>query len=253
MIGLQLYSVRDEMEKDFEGTLRAVKEMGYDGVELCGFYGKTPAEVKKTLDDIGLIPISAHVGLYDLKNDTEGVVNDYKAVGCKNIVIPWIPEDMRPSSGNFETTVRDIANVAEKVNAMSVVMSYHNHDFEFEKIGEMYALDYLFNTVPAEHLKAEIDVCWVSDSGLDAVEYISKYKGRIPLIHIKDFFGKYRTEGFEFRPVGQGALNVSAVCETAVKECGTEWMIVEQDRPTPGKTALECVEQSVRFLRSLGY
>ena len=105
-IGLQLYSVRDDLAADFAGTLEKVKEMGYDGVEFAGLYGKSPAEVKKLCDEIGLIPISAHVPFAEMIADPEGVMADYALIGCAQIVIPYLTEDCRPGFDGFEGLIQ---------------------------------------------------------------------------------------------------------------------------------------------------
>ena len=97
-VGLQLYSVRENLEKDFEGTLRKVKEMGYSAVEFAGLYGNAPEKVKALCEEIGLVPLSAHVPFQELKADPEGTVECYKKAGCRYIVIPYLTEEYRPGA-----------------------------------------------------------------------------------------------------------------------------------------------------------
>ena len=127
-IALQVYTVRDTAEQDFVGTMRAVKEMGYDGVELAGTYGMTAVEVKKILDEIGLKLVSAHVGL-DLMED-DAVLDDYAAAGLKYIAIPWLTGPKTEEELN--ATMERIRNAGERCKARGMQMLYHNHDFEFE-------------------------------------------------------------------------------------------------------------------------
>ena len=107
-IALQLYSVRDELEKDFVGTLRKTKELGYDGVEFAGLYGHKPAEVRDVLSQIGLIPISAHVPFLDLVADPEKVVGEYAEIGCKYIVIPYLLPEYRPGEEKFSEVYQEL-------------------------------------------------------------------------------------------------------------------------------------------------
>ena len=113
-IGLQLYSVRDAMEKDFKGTLQQVKAMGYDGVEFAGLFNNTPEQVKAMCEEFGLNPISAHVPLADMLADVDKVIADYKAVGCKYIVVPYVTEERRPGGELFMQMVEEIRAIGEK-------------------------------------------------------------------------------------------------------------------------------------------
>ncbi|MBQ6706599.1 MAG: sugar phosphate isomerase/epimerase, partial [Clostridia bacterium] len=106
-IAIQVYSVRDVASKDLRGTLQQLKNMGYDGVEFAGLYDHKPEEIKQMVEEIGLIPISAHVPLDTLLADIPGVVADYKKIGCQYIAIPWISEERRPGGARYEETVAD--------------------------------------------------------------------------------------------------------------------------------------------------
>ena len=161
-LALQLYSVRENLEKDFFGTLRQVKEMGYEGCELAGLYGNEPEAIKSFCDEIGLTPISAHVTYGELISDIEKTVKMYKAVGCKYIAIPYLAEDLRYGTDKYEQVVADIVEIGKVCNEYGITLLYHNHDFEFAKTPSgAYALDELYSTVSADLLQTEIDTCWV--------------------------------------------------------------------------------------------
>lgn len=271
-VALQVYSVRDFAEKDLKGTLQKVKEMGYDGVEFAGLYGHTPAEVKSMVEEIGLNPISAHVPIDEMLSDPDKVVTGYAEIGCKFIAIPYLGEDRRPGTEGFEQTIKDIEFLGEVTKKYGIQLLYHNHDFEFKKVNGEYALDVLYQTVPSDLLQTEIDTCWVNVAGEDPANYVRKYSGRSPVVHLKDFVsgGKEKPEQmyeligieaeetpeqeeetFGFRPVGYGVQNFPAIL-TASEEAGAEWLVVEQDKPAMGKTAIECAELSRKYLKSLG-
>ena len=119
---LQLYSVRDEVEKDFEGTLKAVSEFGYDGVEFAGLYGKTPEDVRKLCEKYGLVPVSAHVGIGEML-ENENVFSDYKEMGCEYIAIPYIaPEEMSTENDRLNT-IEKVRVLSEKAKAVFAVES----------------------------------------------------------------------------------------------------------------------------------
>lgn len=275
-IALQLFSVRDDMAADFEGTLKKVKEMGYDGVEFAGLYGKSPAEVKKVCQEIGLIPVSAHVPYSEMIADPEGVMAAYALIGCEQIVIPYLTEDCRPGFDGFDGLIQWAKKLGALGKEHGMKLAYHNHDFEFVKLGDEYALDVLYREVPADCLETQLDTCWVFVGGEDPVKYVKKYAGREHTVHLKDFWASQEVvkghkceklyqligiddgkqvaaeegESFCFRPLGYGVQNVEAIVQAA-EESGAKWIIVEQDSPSMGKTPLQCAELSIRYLKSL--
>ena len=267
---LQLYNVRAELVKDFEGTLKEVAHIGYKYVELAmaKYFGKTAAQLRMTLDNAGLGAVSAHVPYPELIEDPENVINFYIDAGCKYIVIPFLDKDDRSTGPNYEEVKNNIARLGEVVNKKGAALLYHNHEFEFAPYKGKYALDDLYESIPAELLQTEIDVCWVKVSGVDPVDYILKYSGRSPVIHLKDFnsvsagmdkpgydfmaeVDKARSAGaFPFRALGHGSQDIPGII-AASEKAGAKWLVVEQDFPTPGKTAMECAKDSLAYLYSL--
>lgn len=266
-IGLQLYSVREEAEKDLIGTLKRVKEIGYDFVELAGLYGRSILEMKEIMQEAGLAAISAHVPIAELEGDMEKVVADYAGLGCKYIVIPYLPEEFRPNTPGFDKIMQMIPAVGKECNDNGMTLLYHNHDFEFVYIGEQYALDYIYAQIPSELLQTELDCCWVKVAGEDPAKYIRKYANRCPIVHLKDFYkvgtpkNMYQLIGietaeieeeegrFEFRPVGFGMQVMPEILEAAV-ESGAQYFVVEQDESV-NRTPMEAVTMSRRYLELL--
>lgn len=267
-IGIQVYSVRDDAAKDFRGTMQALKQMGYDGVELAGTYGLSAAEIKDILAEVGLTPISAHVPLDDMVKDPHGTFAIYKEIGVRFVAVPWLGEERRPGTDGFQKTVEDVNAVGAIAKEYGIQLLYHNHDFEFRKIDGEYALDMLYRVIPADHLMTEIDTCWVNVGGEDPADYVRKYKGRAPIVHLKDFHMEEgatqdsmyeligvakkvkKSNAFEFRPVGHGMQSFPGIVE-ASEEAGAEWLVVEQDRPSLGLTPMECADISRKYLRSI--
>lgn len=267
-VALQLYSVRDMMEKDFEGTLRAVKALGYDGVEFAGLFGKTAAEVKALCAEIGLVPVSAHVPYYDMLAEPEKVLADYKEIGCKYVAVPYLTEECRPGTPGWSDTVKGVYKIGEAAKKLGIQLLYHNHDFEFVKVDGKYALDMLYDTVPADLLKTELDTCWVNVGGEEPAAYVLKYSGRAPVVHLKDFVGAkgngplYKLIGiddnteaeskstFEFRPVGYGCQDWYSII-AASEKAGAEWVVVEQDEPSMEKSTIACAELSINYVKTL--
>ncbi len=273
---LQLYTVRDQMEADFEGTLEKVKQMGYEGVEFAGLFGHSVSDVKKMLERLGLVPVSAHVPFAEMVSDPERVFETYAELGCRFVAVPYMDEEYRPGTEGFDKAIELIRKLGEAAKAKGITLLYHNHDFEFVKVNGEYGLDVIYASIPADLLQTEIDTCWVNVAGVDPADYVRKYTGRSPVVHLKDFVMRDRNkqgqlyeligkqsneagqkekapeENFGFRPVGYGMQDIPSIIE-ASKEAGAEWLVVEQDRPAPGQTSLESAELSIKYLKTLEY
>ncbi len=268
-VGYQLYSARDEAQADLPGVLRQLKAMGYDGVEFAGFYGHTAEEVAAMLEETGLKAVSSHVPFADIRKDPEAVIADHKAIGTPYIAVPYLAGEDRPGTPGFAGTIRDVRAFGEKCRAEGIQLLYHNHDFEFVTVSGMYGLDFLYDAIEADVLATELDVCWVKYAGVDPAEYIRKYAGRCPVVHLKDYVGvkesdknpyaligdeesekNQDTTSFEFRPVGHGCQKVEEVVEAGIAS-GAKWFIVEQDASV-GRTPLEAAQMSMDTLKKIG-
>lgn len=266
-VAIQVYSVREDAAKDLYATLKELKQMGYDGVEFAGLYGNSPEDVKKMCEEIGLIPISAHVPYLDMVADPEGVLGQYATIGCKYVAVPYLTEEYRPGNAKFAEVIENVKMLGAVAKKLGMQLLYHNHDFEFVKLDGKYALDILYESVPADLLQTELDTCWVNVGGAVPADYILKYANRSPVVHLKDFTGEKsenmyeligiekkvekKAEAFELRPVGSGKQDFPAILAAAEK-AGAEWVIVEQDNPSMGLTPLECAAKSRAYLKTIG-
>lgn len=266
-VGLQLYSVRDFLQNDFEGTLKKIKDMGYDYVEPAGFYGMTAEKFSEGLKKAGLTAICAHIPYAEMMADGDKVVNDCLTLGIKYVAIPYLDEKTRPGSDDFENVLETIRAFGKKCADSGIQLLYHNHDFEFIKMPDgRYGLDYMYESVDASLLATELDCCWVNVAGESPADYVRKYAGRCPVVHLKDFTGQKtanmynliglketakETAAFEFRPVGYGKQDVPSILKAAT-ESGASYLVVEQDQPGE-QTSLEAVEMSRKYLKSLGF
>jgi sugar phosphate isomerase/epimerase len=256
------------------GTLEKTKEMGYDGVSLPGdCAGLTGAKLRGKLDELGLDASDVHINFDELCAKTDYFIDLYKEIGCGIIGIPWLDRSRLPGGADYAATAAKIYSLGEKINAAGLTLVYHNHNFEFMKIGGECIFDILFRDVPAELLKPQIDTCWITVGGQDAVEYINKYAGRLPSIHLKDYYAKSgfigeklfqllgsqddpavqqtrKDSGFDFRPVGYGLMDFESILKAA-SDAGTEWLVVEQDTSSE-RPALEAAKMSADYLRKLG-
>ena len=267
-VGLQLYTVRSEMEKSVPATLAAVKAAGYDYVEPAGLFGLTGEQFRAELDKAGLTAVCAHVPFAQMLADPQGIIDTYKTIGCKYMAVPYLAGGMQPGDAGFEMVLNCINVFGALCHNNGITLLYHNHDFEFKKLenGE-YGLDYMYSHTPAVNLQTELDTCWVNIGGEVPAEYIKKYAGRCPVVHLKDFVGSKSenmyaligtdaakmedSDKFEFRPVGSGKQDFPAILEAAV-ESGAEYVIVEQDN-TYDIPCLEAAKMSRDYLKSLGW
>ncbi len=266
-VALQLYSVRDFLQNDFEGTLKKVKEMGYDYVETAGYYGLGYERFVNGLKDAGLTAISAHVPYVEITTDPDKAIRLCKGLGMKYIAIPYLDAQTRPGSEGFDGVLETIKTFGKKCADNGLTLLYHNHDFEFIRMPDgRYGLDYMYETVDASLLATELDCCWVNVAGEVPAEYIKKYAGRCPVVHLKDFTGvksdnmynliglketAKETSAFEFRPVGYGKQDIPSILRAAIAS-GASYLVVEQDQPIE-QTSLEAAEMSRNYLKSLGF
>ena len=274
LIGYQVYSAREEAEKDLRGVLKALREMGYDGVEFAGLYGHTAAEIRAMLDETGLIPISAHQAMPDTIEEMFSTIATYKAIGCQYLAVPYLDEAHRPGSAGFAATLAQMIRFGTLLKQAGMGLLYHNHDFEFTTVSGEYGLDFIYDAVSPDILQTELDCCWVKYAGEDPAAYIRKYAGRAPIVHLKDYVGKKggaqpyaliskdgsgKDDGaaakaadtaFQFRPVGYGCQDVPSLIQ-AGRDAGAGWFIVEQDQ-WYDRHPLEAARMSVEYLRSIG-
>ncbi len=265
-IAYQLYCVRNEMERDLKGTLEEVKHLGFDGVEFAGFFGRSAKEIRAMLDETGLAPLSSHVPLKSIQADPDAVIAYHRELGCPYIAVPYLEEGDRPGMSGFARVIACIVRFGLACQKAGIELLYHNHDFEFRKVSGIYGLDFLYEAVPAELLKTEIDTCWVKYAGVDPVTYLASYKGRAPLVHIKDFVsdnsgrtpyaligmdeGAPDRSGFSYRPFGHGSQDAEGLVNAAI-EAGAQWLILEQDEPS-GESPFADARLSMETFSRLG-
>lgn len=267
-VSLQLFSVRNELEADMYGTLKAVKEMGYDYVQFAGFYGHKAEEVKAMLDELGLECISAHHWPKEIYEGGQKFIDDLKTVGIRYFALPWMGYDDLKGGVNWEGSIENLKKAGQILKDNGITFLYHNHEHEFEFFeGKTYE-DWLLEAIPSDLLQTEFDTCWVKYGGSDPCEYLRKYSGRSPVVHLKDFVcDKFATapdastatdkstarneNGFMLKPVGYGQQDFPAIIKAAI-EAGAEEIVVEQDI-WPEHTAMEAARLSREYLKSIGY
>jgi sugar phosphate isomerase/epimerase len=242
-VALQMYTLREESEKDFAGTLRKVKELGFDGVEFAGFGGLPVHEVKALIDEIGLQAVACHIPLDELKNNLYLVIEDLKTLGCQYVVCPYLMPDSR-SEEDYKALIPFLDHAGEICCNEGITLCYHNHDFELIKLSDgRMALENIYDKTRPENVKAELDVYWLTKAGEKPVDWMERYQNRTPLIHLKDM--TLDEEGF-FAELGTGGVDIESILDHGEK-AGVQWWIIEQDvsRLTP----FESIEISINYLK----
>jgi len=222
---LQLYTVRDHLEKDLPGTLAQVKAIGYDYVEIGDTFGRSHETFQQHLDQAGLEAISTHVGYDDVVHNVPKVVDTARAFGVRYVVVGGIDSRLTPDRAGWVSCGQALDAGGAALRASGIQLCYHNHAHEFQPIGTEYPFDILLGAAAPEHLAAQIDTFWVRYADLDPVALIRKYRGRCPLVHVKDMAD---APSRAFAEVGKGILDWTALFRAGA-EAGTAWYIVEQD------------------------
>jgi sugar phosphate isomerase/epimerase len=244
-IALQLYSVREDAARDLPGVLRAVAQMGYDGVEFAGFYGHDAANVRRMLDENGLKVAGAHVPLSTLVGDElEQSVEFHRTLGNVNLVVPGLPEERRSSRAAWLETARIMNEVSERLAPHGMRTGYHNHAIEFKPLdGELPWDTFFGNTVP--EVIMQFDTGNALHAGAEAAPFIQRYPGRARTVHLKEHSASNDTA-----LIGEGDVPWPAIFELCETVGGTEWYIVEQE--SYAYPPLECVDRCLKALRAMG-
>ncbi len=246
-IGLQLYTVRRDLEKDFAGTLRKVAALGISEVEFAGYFGQKPENIKKLLAELKLTSPSAHVNLENLRKDLPQIIADTKAAGHQYLILGYLPEPERKSLDDYKKLADLLNKTGEECRKSNLQFAYHNHDFEFARMENQIPYDLLLAQTDAQKVKMELDLYWITKVGFDPLYYFEKYPQRFPLVHVKDLDAtpkKYFTE------VGRGTIDFKKIFGRA-KIGGVRHFFVEQDE-TPA-APLESVASSVKYLKKLNF
>ena len=245
-IALQMFSLRDETEKDFLGTLAKVAEMGYDGIEFAGYGGLEAEELKKELDKLGLKAASSHVPITTLEQEEElaEIIKYQQVIGSKNIVCPYLLPERRTKE-DYYNLIPILNRVGEQCFDAGINFSYHNHDFELLELDNgKIPLKLLLEETNPEWVQTELDVYWLTKAGENPVEWLKRSQNRTPLVHLKDM----TTDGEQFfAELGTGGVDIDGVLQQA-SQSNVEWWVVEQDQSR--RTPLESVKISLDYLKT---
>jgi len=242
-IALQLYTLRESCEKDFIGTLEAVAELGYRGIEFAGYYDMPAAELKIHLDRLKLTAVSSHTPLEVLEHKLDEAIAYNKAIGNMNIVCPW---SNWQTEEEFDYIVQVLKVAARIIKKAGMNLYYHNHAHEFVEMNGKYALDILFEETKDEGMLMELDTYWVTMAGLDPVAYMEANADRCKLFHLKDMVEE---DGKKVpAAIGEGTMPIKGILEKAA-QLEIPWIIVENDFPKPN--GIDNIAKSMVYLKSI--
>lgn len=221
----QLYTLRDELKNDFPNTLRTLKKMGWEAVQMDGLHGYSPEEIASVLKETGLVVAGMHIGLERINDDLDAVLKEAELFQTKDLFCHYLDESMQHVDG-YKQAKKELLAVARKLAPLHFRIGYHNHDFEFEtKINGQYALEYILEPEEDQSIYPEIDTYWVKKAGEDPLEFIKKYPHRIPILHLKDM----TSDGREFfAEIGTGLIDFEPILLWG-EHNGVEFYAVEQD------------------------
>ncbi|MFA0733090.1 MAG: hypothetical protein LKKZDAJK_002117 [Candidatus Fervidibacter sp.] len=248
-IAVQLYSVRDDCAKDLAATLKAVAEIGYQGVEFAGYHGRSAQELRAMLDDLGLQVAGTHTGINTLLGDELPKTIEFnQTLGNRYLIVPWLPEEYRNSKEAWLKTAELFNELAEKVKPYGMVVGYHNHAVEFQVTFDgVTGWDLFFGHTKPE-VVMQLDTGNAMHGGVSAdgiLDILRRYPGRAKTVHLKEFSSTNPNA-----LIGEGEVKWREVIELCETVGGTEWFIVEQE--TYAHPPLECIRRCLENLKAMG-
>lgn len=245
-IGYSMYSARDLVKgpEDMKNTLKALAEMGYEGVEFFLYAGVEPEQLKEMLEEFHLEAIATHVHQFRWDADTDAEIAYAAKAGIRRLVYPWVAPENR--SEEFFRELKDyLEELSGKCSTRGIELLYHNHDFEFAPMGEGRVIDFLLGHSAAYGF--ELDTFWSEFAGVNAPNYLQQLGSRVPAIHIKDYWGVNETGNPQITAIGTGKLDNIPIIQTA-REMDKEWLIVELDSsPYP---VLDSAKMSIDYIQA---
>ncbi len=269
LMGLQLYSVRDEMKQDPLGTMKQLAAMGYKNVEHANyverkFYGYPAKEFKKILDDLGLKMPSGHTvmgkphwdeGKKDFTDVWRYTIEDAAVVGQEYVISPWLDESLRKTADDLKSYMDVFNKSGELCKKSGMKFGYHNHDFEFSaKLDGKSVYDIMLQNTDPDLVVQQLDIGNLYNGGVKAIDIVRQWPGRFQSMHVKDEVKSTagNTHEYESTVLGVGIVNVKEVIDLGRKAGGTKHFIIEQES-YQGKTPLACMKENFDVMKKWGY
>jgi sugar phosphate isomerase/epimerase len=243
-IALQLYTVREESQKGFLKTIEAVAEMGYQGVEFAGYFGHSAKEIRACLDANGLEVAGTHTGIDTVRDDTLAATIELNQIlGNRNLIVPWLPDEMRSSRGAWLRTAQLFNELVDKVEPAGMRIGYHNHDMEFIPMNGEMPWD-VFAAATRQEVILQLDTGNAGVRQVDPVPFLKRYPGRTVTIHIKE-----HSRSNPDALIGEGDIPFAEVVKLCRTTGGTEWFILEEEKNV--YPPLECAEKSLNRFKQV--
>lgn len=246
-IGLQLYTLRDAMAKDVDGTLDQVAKIGYKEVEFAGYFDRTPEQIKAKLASLGLKSPSTHVQLKQLRESWPATLDTAAAIGHTWVVLAWLSPEERGGLDTYKALADLLNTSGEAARKHNLRLAYHNHDFEFVPTDGGVPFEAMLERADPKLVEFELDLYWATKAGRDPVELFTKHPGRFPLVHVKDMDS---TPAGGITEVGHGKIDFKRIFAKS-KTAGIKHYFVEQD-VTPG-SPFDSIKFSYDYVKALKF
>jgi sugar phosphate isomerase/epimerase len=245
-VGLQLYTVRNQMEASVEKTLYDVARIGYKEVEFAGYFGRPPRAIKQLLDRNDLKSPSAHVPITSLSSGWYRTLTEASQMDQKWLVIAWLAEEDRNSLDAIKRTAELFNKAGEDAKTFKIRLAYHNHDFEFQEVEGRRIFDVLLEETDPEYVDFEMDLYWITKGGADPFAYFERWPERFPLVHVKDSGPAPERRMMD---VGKGEIDFARIFAER-KLAGMKHFFVEHDNPAD---PMASIQTSFRYLSHLEF
>ncbi|HEY3333317.1 MAG TPA: sugar phosphate isomerase/epimerase [Capsulimonadaceae bacterium] len=244
-IGVQLYSVRHDCERDLPGVIKAVAAMGYAGVEFAGYYGRTAKELRTMLDDAGLKCCGTHTGFDTILGDELLKTIEFnQTLGNKYLIVPGLSSEHIGSKAAWLATAAKFNEASTRAREHGCYVGYHNHSVEFIPMDGELPWDIFFGNTSTD-VVMQMDTGNMMHAGAHAAPFLESYPGRALTVHLKEY-----SPDDETALIGQGKVNWPEIFRLCEGIAGTEWYIVEYE--SSAFTPLECIDRCLQYLRSIG-
>jgi len=247
-IGVQLYTVRDAMKADgVDAVLARIAKIGFREVEFAGYFGRTGAQIRDALKANGLTSPSAHISLEMLKApEFPRLIDTAATIGHKWVNLAWLAPPERGSADKYKAHADALLAAQPIATQAGITMAYHNHDFEFDPLGDTNGYEILLDRTKGSGVQFEMDLYWMSVAKRDPVSYWTRFPGRFPMVHVKDSAGLPTNE---MRSVGAGTLDWASLFEKRAL-AGIKHYYVEHDNPTD---PFASITASCAYLKALRF
>jgi sugar phosphate isomerase/epimerase len=243
-IGLQLYTVRDQLKSDFEGTLRKVALLGYREVEFVDNRGPDVRSTSELLRRLGLTAPSLHIDYNGLSSNSGTSFDTARVLGAGFVVCPWLNPSERKTVDDWKRICDNLNAIGERAARSGLTFAYHNHDFEFDNLADgVRPFDLLFSRTDERFVKFELDVYWARKGNVDPATFLKAHPSRFRLVHLKDMAKDGSTT-----ELGNGTIDFAEIIDASLQS-GVRHFFVEQDySPDP----MRSIAASIAYLRQRG-